>query len=465
MEIIEQIGAYAGLAAIVGLALLSALYFSQARDVRRLREWAGKAPERTSEPAAQAPRVEPRPVPRPPGAGGATGNVRPVPAANSTGAAATGVPAATTAAARAAEARSRVTPRDPLSQNTMAHPPPAPAVQPPGEAEGEALPNDELEEGPPGNEEPGHDELEDEGLEEEELAREDLEDEEGLGDEELAQADLEEEEPRADEELAREDLEDEELGTHEEPGDEREGDELDDGYYEDEPDGETEDRPAVPGPAPVAAATAAARRPTLPRPPAAPARPVPAPTSSGGSILPPYECSRPGGDPWHRRISFPPGRAALVIVAGVVVLAAATLGGLQLAAEDSEPDPPRAGQVAGETPAEGGEGSAGQPPAPRPQVDPGSVTVAVLNATTIQGAAANLGDTVASEGYRVGTVSNFTDVTRAESVVLYASGAEREAESVSRRLDIPQQEQIDPESQGLAGDASVVILVGADKAQ
>jgi LytR cell envelope-related transcriptional attenuator len=38
MEIIEQIGSYAGLAAIVGLALLSALYFSQARDVRRLRE-------------------------------------------------------------------------------------------------------------------------------------------------------------------------------------------------------------------------------------------------------------------------------------------------------------------------------------------------------------------------------------------------------------------------------------------
>nr|MBA2567255.1 hypothetical protein [Thermoleophilaceae bacterium] len=38
MEIIEQIGSYAGLAAIVGLAILSALYFSQARDVRRLRE-------------------------------------------------------------------------------------------------------------------------------------------------------------------------------------------------------------------------------------------------------------------------------------------------------------------------------------------------------------------------------------------------------------------------------------------
>ena len=34
--------------------MLSALYFSQARDVKRLREWAGRAPERadTTAPAA-----------------------------------------------------------------------------------------------------------------------------------------------------------------------------------------------------------------------------------------------------------------------------------------------------------------------------------------------------------------------------------------------------------------------------
>ena len=54
MEIIEQIGSYAGLAAIVGLAVLSALYFSQARDVKRLREWAGRAPERTAPARAAA---------------------------------------------------------------------------------------------------------------------------------------------------------------------------------------------------------------------------------------------------------------------------------------------------------------------------------------------------------------------------------------------------------------------------
>src|SRR5207244_3844896 len=36
----------------LGLAILTLLYFSQARDVRRLREWAGRAPERASEPSA-----------------------------------------------------------------------------------------------------------------------------------------------------------------------------------------------------------------------------------------------------------------------------------------------------------------------------------------------------------------------------------------------------------------------------
>src|SRR5262249_28486092 len=35
--------------AIPGLAILSLLYFAQAREVKRLREWAGRAPERAQE--------------------------------------------------------------------------------------------------------------------------------------------------------------------------------------------------------------------------------------------------------------------------------------------------------------------------------------------------------------------------------------------------------------------------------
>src|SRR5919106_653404 len=85
---VEKYGAYVGLAAFIGLAVLSLLYFAQARELKRLRDWAGRAPERAqelqarvvaqAEEALQAPEVEPaversgaQPVPQP-----ATGNGR-----------------------------------------------------------------------------------------------------------------------------------------------------------------------------------------------------------------------------------------------------------------------------------------------------------------------------------------------------------------------------------------------------
>lgn len=46
---IKDIGAFAGLAAFFGLAVLALLSFTQGRDIRRLREWAGSAPERDAE--------------------------------------------------------------------------------------------------------------------------------------------------------------------------------------------------------------------------------------------------------------------------------------------------------------------------------------------------------------------------------------------------------------------------------
>jgi hypothetical protein len=49
VDLIERVGSYVGLASFLGLAILALLYFSQARDVRRLRDWAGRAPERAVE--------------------------------------------------------------------------------------------------------------------------------------------------------------------------------------------------------------------------------------------------------------------------------------------------------------------------------------------------------------------------------------------------------------------------------
>jgi len=433
MEIIQEIGSYAGLAAIVGLAVLSALYFSQARDVRRLRDWAGRAPERTSEPAAQPARVVPRPVPRPPGAQPTHPGLRPpgqappgaAAAASTTGAApavATGPGAATPAAARAAGSGGEEHDSAAgVSQDTMSHPPPGP-----------------FEEDP-----------DDHGSEFEEPERGMTEDSPGMVE------DLEPDEEVDEDEFAR--------------------DEHWDGDYDDY-DEETSDRPAVtpaPPPRPVpppprstmlppraVPATPAGARPTG----AAASRPNPA-LGSSRVILPPYERSRPGGDPWYRRFFYSPGRAALVIGLGVLVLAAATLGGLKLAGGDDQSDTSGAGQTAGpgQTAAADGQGAGAATDGPPPAVDPAQVTVAVLNGTTVTGLAADVGDTVEREGYQLGNVTNSLDQERAESVVFYAPGAEAEAKDVSRRLKITQREGIDPDTQALAGDASVVVVVGSDK--
>lgn len=54
MDLIQNLGGILGLAAFIGLAVLVLLYFQQAREVRRLRDWAGRAPERAAAAAEAA---------------------------------------------------------------------------------------------------------------------------------------------------------------------------------------------------------------------------------------------------------------------------------------------------------------------------------------------------------------------------------------------------------------------------
>jgi len=53
MHLIDRIGPYLGVAAFLALIVLALALFLQAREIRRLREWAGRAPERAAE-AAEA---------------------------------------------------------------------------------------------------------------------------------------------------------------------------------------------------------------------------------------------------------------------------------------------------------------------------------------------------------------------------------------------------------------------------
>jgi hypothetical protein len=101
--------------------------------------------------------------------------------------------------------------------------------------------------------------------------------------------------------------------------------------------------------------------------------------------------------------------------------------------------------------------------APQAPIKPSSVTVSVLNGTTVPGLAAQIGDSIQSFGFQLGNVTNSSNQQRAESVVLYSPGHAREAILVGRKLHIAQRETIDPQSRALAGDATVVVVVGGDK--
>ncbi|HEY2600122.1 MAG TPA: LytR C-terminal domain-containing protein [Thermoleophilaceae bacterium] len=301
MHLVQEIGSYAGFAAVVGLAVLSALYFSQARDVKRLREWAGRAPERAAEEEARI----------------------------------------------SAQAQAQATQQQRAAAGAGAGTVAAPAVRP------------QTAPAPP-------------------------------------------------------------------------------------PSG-------VPAPPP----------PTLPT-----SRPTPAPASTS-SILGNVQEQ----DPWYRRINWPAPRYIVLIVVGVLVIGAgAAYGVSQLTKSDSGTN----GSAISANSGSGGGGSSSSSSTSKskskkshkaPAVNPSSVTVAVLNGTTVQGLAATVANKLDQDGFTPGNTNNaLTQGQQAESVVEYSDNNEKAARLVGDKLGITQIEKIDPQTQTLAGDATVTVIIGADKA-
>jgi hypothetical protein len=181
------------------------------------------------------------------------------------------------------------------------------------------------------------------------------------------------------------------------------------------------------------------------------------------AIIPPQR-----RDPWYRRLLANP-RYLVLLVAGVLIVGGAAVYGLNQASDDGGGTPasdrPTGGAGGDDADQGGDQGGGGNNN--RPAVVPGNVTVAVLNGTTVPGLAKQVGDEVESHGFRLGTVANTADQEqqRAESVVLFAPGHQREARAVNKRLGIGQREPIDAASQELAGDATVVVIAGADLSQ
>jgi hypothetical protein len=173
----------------------------------------------------------------------------------------------------------------------------------------------------------------------------------------------------------------------------------------------------------------------------------------------------PSRQPWYRRLLASP-RYVVLVVAGVLILGGAGAFGIDQLSNNA--DSGGAPAVGGAAPSAGnGDEGGGEPKKNRSAVVPGNVTVAVLNGTTVPGLAKQVGDRVEAHGFTLGTVANTADQEqqRAESVVLFSPGHKNEARVVSRRLSINQRQPIDPASQQLAGDATVVVIAGADLAQ
>jgi hypothetical protein len=167
-------------------------------------------------------------------------------------------------------------------------------------------------------------------------------------------------------------------------------------------------------------------------------------------IIPPRR-----SQPWYSRIGTLDVAVALV---GLLVLGgAAAYGATQLTGYDG-------GDNSGNAQANNDNGSANKAKRNGAAIKPGNVTVAVLNGTTVPGLAATLREQIAAAGFKKGTIDVFSDQQLAESVVQYAPGHQAEAKAVSRRVGISRRESVTADSRALAGDATVIVIAGADKA-
>jgi LytR cell envelope-related transcriptional attenuator len=217
--------------------------------------------------------------------------------------------------------------------------------------------------------------------------------------------------------------------------------------------------PASPtGLRPATTAGASGRPPVAPQPvrgTPSPQRPITRPAASRAVSQQTVMIPSRRFQTWYSRISTR--YAAVALVALLVLGGAATYGVTQLTGDDGS-DNSRNAQANNDN------GLPNKPKRNGAAVEPGNVTVAVLNGTTVPGLAATLRDQIAAAGFKKGIINDFSDQQLAESVVQYAPGHQGEANAVSRRLGISQSEPVTADSRALAGDATVIVIAGADKA-
>lgn len=421
---VERFGAIAGLAAFLAVAVLSVMLFAQARELKRLRDWAGRAPERALELEARVladvaqRRVTPAPRPAPAAVAGAAA---PAVAAAGTPAAQDGEPAAAAPAGDEAAAAQADTPgQDVAAEAEAAGAPPAEVTAAVGEPAAETDTETEAE-AETAAEAAGERSAEPVGVAAGTVAGRAAAGGDGPG-------------------------------------------LLDPLTGGDEP-------PLAPVPVTGPSVTGSAARPRGTAPPVRPRPAVPLRQTAGGSRRPgqpPYTYAA-GGRGYADDGRGSRGRTmALIAVAAVALVLAGGFAIFALGGEDAAPRPNMPGDpsVAIEgspttpsdtatTPAREGER------APAARAD---TTVAVLNGTVSTGLAATVADKIVAGGWTKGTVDNYTiDQARSATTVYYAADAREQARQVARALSVSAVEPVDEPTQALAPESQVIVVVGADQ--
>ena len=408
---IEQYGAYAGIGAIFGLGILSLLYFAQAREVKRLREWAGRAPERAAELEARVAADAQRRMTTPPVSPGAP--VTPAAAQQAGAPVAPGAPATAAAAAAGAGVATTVKPATAAPSNGTGSGAAVPPPTKPGEGDGKP---GEAPVGQPGATPAGA--------------------------------------PAATPAGAPASPSATPAGAPGSPGA--------------TPPGATP--PGQPG-TPAPATPAGQPRPGIPAAAGAaagrPAAPLRAPTPS--AALPPRTPAgartRTGDDDGRSR-----GRLAAIIGAGLAVVAALAVAGILIFgggggdkpnAKPNTVNPPSSTDAASS-------GSSAAKKAAAPKINRASITVSVLNGTTVTGLARQASDKVSAKGYRPGVVTNdTTDQQRPVTQIFYEPAGKAAALDVAKILAVKavNVKPMDANARVAADRAQVAVFVGNDKAQ
>ncbi len=411
---IEQYGAYAGIAAVFGLGVLSLLYFAQAREVKRLRDWAGRAPERAAElearvqaDAQRRAAAQQAPQPARPAA--------PVTPAAQQQAPATGVAAPATAAAAAGGGAGPTTVAKPATATPQNGTGSGAAVPPPGTeakpAEGDAKKEGDANGKQEGDGKPGEPEAK----------------------------------PAA-------------------PGAAPAGPAT--AAAAGAPAAPAADKPATPGqpevkPSVPAAATAAAAG-AAPRPqPAAPLR-APTPAASLPPRTPAGARPGAGGDGRSR------GRLAAIVGGALGAVAVIVVVALLLFSGGDKPTP-KPNTVAQPGASGAPAGSTTTPAKPAAKLVRKDFPLAVLNGTTVTGLARSAADKLTAKGYNEPNVvtNDTTNQARDATEIFFEAKARAAALDVAKILGVKvaNVKPMDANARALADRATVAVFVGADKAQ